>query len=470
MNAAVMLLALFGFTLLRWQAAAIAVGVVGFPVLLADYLVAGGALRGRPRRLWIAAVVLGAMLGAGWAFGNGIRIARTHGIGLGAGIAGGPVAESLGVPLAAVLLMVMPAVVVRMTDRSPQDRLLGLIVGVLGATTFGVTATLVRLAPQLATGLVASRRPMEGLLVEAGIRGIVIPLTSAAIGGIAGVALWNARRRWTVVAALAAVTVIGAFAGGSLVDSADLAPANQLLLHLLVTVVALAALWWCIRAGDISLPRVPGRLPRIPVVAGLAAAVAAATGLSLLMTPPVPVYACPPDCGLPPTGRPVQNNPLFTAPEFSVSYPGDESGYSVTADASGVVATFEHGDGGVLRLFGEPARGRTAAQIVNNVVHTERRTATKVYELPSAMVGYQPGYGEVDDDYPISATGAYLHLRLVTLAAVKDDYALIATASGPFHQYGPQFGPGPPSAVNLGVGLDMDTYVNSFRWRGDPDR
>ena len=34
----------------------------------------------------------------------------------------------------------------------------------------------------------------------------------------------------------------------------------------------------------------------------------------------------------------------------------------------------------------------------------------------------------------------------------------------PFHQFGPDFGPGPPSAVNLQLALKMDTYVSSFTW------
>ena len=61
-------------------------------------------------------------------------------------------------------------------------------------------------------------------------------------------------------------------------------------------------------------------------------------------------------------------------------------------------------------------------------------------------------------------------LRLLVLVAVKNDLALIAAASGPYHRFGPDFGSGKPSAVGLQLALDMGQYVNSFAWRGDPAR
>jgi hypothetical protein len=53
----------------------------------------------------------------------------------------------------------------------------------------------------------------------------------------------------------------------------------------------------------------------------------------------------------------------------------------------------------------------------------------------------------------------------VALAAVKDDYALVTTAVGPYHEFTPEFGTGHPSGVNLALALDIGKYVNSFRWR-----
>ena len=56
------------------------------------------------------------------------------------------------------------------------------------------------------------------------------------------------------------------------------------------------------------------------------------------------------------------------------------------------------------------------------------------------------------------------------MVAVKNDLALVASAVGPFHAFGPDFGPGPPSGANLEIAEDMGKYVNSFSWRGDPAR
>jgi hypothetical protein len=43
-------------------------------------------------------------------------------------------------------------------------------------------------------------------------------------------------------------------------------------------------------------------------------------------------------------------------------------------------------------------------------------------------------------------------------------------AAGPYRQFTPTFGPGPPSPANLQIAQDMGKYVNSFTWRGDPPR
>ncbi|MGV0803029.1 hypothetical protein ABQF26_38995, partial [Mycolicibacterium elephantis] len=63
-------------------------------------------------------------------------------------------------------------------------------------------------------------------------------------------------------------------------------------------------------------------------------------------------------------------NPRFTAPDgaFSVSHPVASSAYRITTEPSGVTAEFLAGDGGVMRLFSEPAAGRPAQEIARAVV------------------------------------------------------------------------------------------------------
>ena len=183
-------------------------------------------------------------------------------------------------------------------------------------------------------------------------------------------------------------------------------------------------------------------------------------------------YVCPPDCGRPPTGLPVAVNPRFTAPdgEFSVSYPSPGAAYDVDIEDDGVTAKWTAGDGGTLRLFSQPAGGRDAEQIVDDLMADGFPDAQVAYELPNATVGYHLGYGVVADFQPIGVANRTDQLRIIMIAAVKNDLALIAAADGPFREFTPEFGPGPPSPANLQIAQDMGKYVNSFSWRGDPPR
>lgn len=182
-------------------------------------------------------------------------------------------------------------------------------------------------------------------------------------------------------------------------------------------------------------------------------------------------YVCPPDCGRPPTGMPVATNPRFVAPggEFSVAYPAPGAAYLVTVATDGVTAEWTAGDGGTIRLFSQPAQGRDSEQIAEALLQEAFPNATTAYELPNATVGYHLGYGEVADFQPLGHDQSD-RLRIIVIVAVKNGLALIAAAAGPYREFSPSFGPGPPSPANLQIAQDMGKYVNSFAWRGDPPR
>ncbi len=212
----------------------------------------------------------------------------------------------------------------------------------------------------------------------------------------------------------------------------------------------------------------------LATVGGLALALGIATAGGVVWDAVVAdetTYACPPDCGRPPNSVPVEGLPRFAAPDgaFSVSYPAPGSAYEVTRDADGVTARMTVGDRGVLRLFGEPARGREARQVIDDLLARQFPKAQIAYQLPNAMVGYQPGYGVVAT-YRQAGVSTRSDTRLVVLAAVKNDLALVALATGPFRRFSAEFGPGPPSAANVEIAIDMGKYVESFSWRGDPAR
>ena len=153
----------------------------------------------------------------------------------------------IGIPLGGVILMLMPAVIVRLLRPPTREALDGFMVGALGALSFTAAATLTRLAPQLATGVV-SKRPMDSLIVEAGIRGVAVPLTAAAAGGLIGAALWFTRpptkenQHPGVVRALLvffAVAVLVVYVGLGLIDVSHFPQVLMLVLYLALAAVAL---------------------------------------------------------------------------------------------------------------------------------------------------------------------------------------------------------------------------------------
>ncbi|WP_441961412.1 hypothetical protein [Mycolicibacterium houstonense] len=206
--------------------------------------------------------------------------------------------------------------------------------------------------------------------------------------------------------------------------------------------------------------------------AGIAVVAIVLVSLSGMMSDPPARYMCPPDCGAPPTGEPVAVNPVFTAPDdsFSVSYPVASAAYKVTTQRNGVMAEFTGGDGGMLQLISQPAQNRTPQDIATSLVEQTFPDTKTAYEIPNAMVGYQPGFGLVADCWPQGATMNYSRMRVIVMVAVKNDLALIASAVGPYREFGPDSGIGKPSGANLQLALDMGKYVNSFRWQGDPPR
>lgn len=220
----------------------------------------------------------------------------------------------------------------------------------------------------------------------------------------------------------------------------------------------------------------PRRTSRVRILliwlAAVAVVAVSLVGLAAVVAKPQIRYVCPPDCGRPPTGTPVAINPRFTAADgaFSVSYPAPGTAYRVTTGAGGVTADFLAGDGGTLQLFGRPAAGRTPEEIAKKLVAETFPDTRTAYEIPNAMVGYQPGYGQVADCWPQGANSSYLRMRVIVMVAVKNDLALVAAAVGPYRPFGPDFGIGKPSGANLQIALDMGKYVNSFLWRGDPPR
>ncbi|CAN1487893.1 hypothetical protein MCEMIE22_00107 [Mycobacteriaceae bacterium] len=579
-------LALVAFAVARLPSAGIALAALGLPLLFGLYLRASGVGRDIPRSSLVLTATLGAALGIGWVMVTGQLVSASYGLPMSVGLAlRHELRTGIAIPTAAMILMVVPVIVVRLLARSarrPAESLDGFVIGALGALAFSATATLTRLAPRFfapaavsddngpflfgprSAGLFAHTRPLRSLLVESVLCGVTIPVTAAAAGGIVGILLWfrhpgaddtedHPGRVRMVLALLAAAALVIHTAVGT-IDMVGLPETWMIGLHLVMTLAVLLALrlalqlallheahdpidesrpllcvhcemvvpdmafcpacgvasrassresrrdrrgerpqpldvsagagppageqtypGYAIGAQTYSAPAV--RRPRLNWLLGRwgigITTVAVTLGaVAIVLTPRVAHYMCPPECGEPPTGTPVMALPRFAAPggEFSVAYPAEGSAYTVTTGDAGVTATFTGGDGGVMQLFSLPANGRSAREIVKAALRKAYPDATFAYEIPNAMVGYQPGYGEAADDWPQSTTARYSRVRIIGLAAVKNDVALVAFAIGPYRVFGPDSGPGIPSGANLQLAQDMGKYVNSFRWAGDPLR
>ena len=247
-----LLAALVAAMLFRLPAAIITIAALGLPLLFLIYLQEADVHRDIPSMTVVLTAALGIGIGVGWVLLTGAVVAKSYGVPLGAGISGVRLLrDGLGVPIGGMLLMLVPAALVRLIRPGPKEALDGFALGALGALMFTGAATLTRLAPQFTTGMVAKARPIEGLIVEAGIRGIAVPLTAACVGGLVGTALWFTRpsdRKYKgrnyvrLVLAVMAIVVVGLYAALGLIDVARVPQLLQLAVHLTMTAVALLAL------------------------------------------------------------------------------------------------------------------------------------------------------------------------------------------------------------------------------------
>jgi len=254
--------------LLRWQPPLIALCTVGLPLVFLTYLRLSDVYHDLSVRTLVVTALLAVGLGVGWALLTGSVIAHSYDVTLLSGMTGGRALwERLAIPLGGAVLMLVPVVLARMARPAIRKSLDGFVIGSLGAISFTAAATLTRLAPQLATGVVAHDRPIGSLLIEAGIQGLAVPLTAAAVGGMVGAALWFKRRadapqqhRWQRLPALLpeSAVVLIVYAGWGLIDIARLPQGVHLGLYLVMTIFALLALRVVLQAALLREEHEPG--------------------------------------------------------------------------------------------------------------------------------------------------------------------------------------------------------------------
>jgi hypothetical protein len=217
------------------------------------------------------------------------------------------------------------------------------------------------------------------------------------------------------------------------------------------------------------------------VVVGLAVLTVILVLVTSLSEPP-PKPSCPPfKCQGPPIGNPfsaaigapVLNGVLYSNSQgFTLRYypaPGNPSVPQVQKAASGIELTYPFsssvGGTGELTIIGSPAGDTTPQAIIQNVVNQIAPGAQPVYQLPGALVGYQVGVGEAYDVQPVSSSGSTQTIRLIVLAAIKNNFGIAVIAEGQLlSDVGPQsdLWNGHSSPANLNVAYFGDETVNSI--------
>ncbi|QEN16723.1 zinc ribbon domain-containing protein [Mycolicibacterium sp. ELW1] len=249
---ALVLVGLVLFAVVKMPAALITVAALGLPLLFVLYLAESAVYRDMSTWSLLLAGTLGAALGVGWTLLTGQMVARAYGVPMAAGMAiHHLVREGMIIPAGGMILTLVPTVLVRVLRPNSRESLDGFVVGALSALMFAAGATLTRLAPQFATGLLARGRPMKGLLVEALLCGVTIPLTAAVAGGMIGIALWfkgqtsnpheHPGRTRAVLFALAIVVVV-IHTGVAVTDIMGMEQLRMLAVHVVMTMVVLVLL------------------------------------------------------------------------------------------------------------------------------------------------------------------------------------------------------------------------------------
>jgi hypothetical protein len=82
----------------------------------------------------------------------------------------------------------------------------------------------------------------------------------------------------------------------------------------------------------------------------------------------------------------------------------------------------------------EPAQGRSAQQVAEQIKQTQFSDAAFVFQIPAAGLGYNPGYGAVYDLTISGGTGQTARARVLVIVSVKKGLAVEMVALGPYEQ------------------------------------
>ena len=247
---ALLFTALIAGSMLRLTGPLVTIAALGIPLLFVLYVWQSGVYRDIGVGTLLMTAAVGVVAGVAWPLLTGGLVARYYGISLAAGFVLEHVLTlGLVVALGASVLMVLPAVVVRLARPGPRESMEGFVIGALGALCYTGAATVTRLAPQYVAGFIDTF-PRSRLLVESALYGVALPLTAAATGAMIGIVLWfrpsdRVREHPVLMRAvlLAFTVLVGAiYLTLWVIDASRLTKVSQLALHIVMTALALLAL------------------------------------------------------------------------------------------------------------------------------------------------------------------------------------------------------------------------------------
>jgi hypothetical protein len=234
---------------LHWYVPMVTVATFAPLLLFVIYLYETGVSADVSWRVWALTAVFAIGVGAGWSLVTGSIVAESYSLGLGTEVPTARlVRDALVIPFAGLLVMQLPTVLVRLTRPPIRESLYGFAIGVLGATVFAVTATMVRLIQEMDARMALGDQSVTDLLIEAGVRGFTMPITAATVSGLFGIWLWYVRRpdasriRHLTSGLLVLVVAAAAYANVGLVEVLRIASELQLLVHVALALAAVVAL------------------------------------------------------------------------------------------------------------------------------------------------------------------------------------------------------------------------------------
>lgn len=190
---------------------------------------------------------------------------------------------------------------------------------------------------------------------------------------------------------------------------------------------------------------------------------------------PVPVncaHNCPhpppPPPPPPPASPALSSLTRYTSSSYgySLEYTSDLAPAKTDGASIGWAGTVRGNGAPVSWTFtGDAANGRSAQDIVDALQQANFQSASYIYTIPGAELGYMDGFGKV---YSLSiqpASGQSMDGRLVIMVAVRNNVAVELVGVGPFQKT--TYSDGHPNPAQTPIVNWFDLSANSVTWQGE---